>query len=150
MTDRREMILDRIEELAKGINGVKLAERYRLVLPDKNRPAIIITNGDEQVAETLGGSGRHDPAAPTVYQMMPEVNVFVSEDRKRIGPELATMRNAIIKAVLTDPILRGPDYAYRQMIQYRGLQTGVALDPHVAADLRMMFVIFYMLDPSAL
>ena len=56
MTDRREMILTRLLEIAVGVDGIVAAFRNKDEISEKQRPTIVILDADEVADDFIPSS----------------------------------------------------------------------------------------------
>ena len=94
MTDRRELILMRLLEIARGIEGVTSAFRNRDEISEKQRPAIVILDADEAAddADPVSRSSR----APRRVAMTPEIYILLGAKPEHVGTEINALRAKFI------------------------------------------------------
>lgn len=126
--DRREAILQRLQVVLAGIAGVKKCKRNALRMPERDLPAIVIFDSDEDV--DLEGYGRkRPPNAPEIVGLVPEIYVYVTgapgdgSTDDEIGPQIAAFRAKILPAIVNDAVLRS--LTHDGDIRYLGMATGL-------------------------
>jgi hypothetical protein len=147
MTDRREMILSRLLEIAKGIDGIAAAFRNRDEISEKQRPAIIILDADEAADDA-------DPAqrpsrAPRRIAMAPEIYVLLGAKPEDLGTAINILRARLVKAVLTDSQL-GSVVGSNGEIRYEGCATALARGRSMEGEMGVSFSFAYVLRTNEL
>lgn len=154
MTDRRELILDKIKTILKTVQGVQVAERNFLRPDEGLLPAVAILDGDEMIAEFPDGpsSGRwRDPNAPQSMTMRPEIYVRVAMDKSTVGTLLNTLRVRIHKALVTNADLAtlvGAGRGKNGRIQLERVQTAMGWGRTMEGEMILYYALTYILDPS--
>jgi len=145
--DKRELILVRLEEIAKDIEDVEWAGRNQSLLDDSDIRRITVLEGDELVPELSIGN-RH-AADKSQVMMIPEILIACAARTREIGPDLNMIRARLIKKVLTDEALLALT-VNRRSAQYGGLASDLAFAALMQGKMSMKFRITYMLDPKTL
>jgi hypothetical protein len=152
MTDKRELILERLLEIAAEVLGTEHADRaYRnkVDIPDERdmRPAIVILEGDEKVDDNV--PGRKRPASgPRIVQAIPHVFILAGGRPEDVGTNLNLLRAALISAVLRDVSLSG--LAHEGQVNYEGMATGLAAGRSMRGEANLVFSIPYVMRPNDL
>jgi hypothetical protein len=145
--DRRELILVRLEAIARGIEDVDWYGRNALLADSSDRRRITVLEGEEITPE-VATSNRHAGDKQQVM-MIPEILIACGARTRDIGPDLNMMRARLIKQVLTDETLLALTVNGRS-IQYGGMNSDLAFAALMEGKMSMKFRITYMLDPKAL
>jgi hypothetical protein len=146
-SDVREAILARLIVLFKQISGVNKVFRNKLRIDDEHLPAIAVLDGDETPDDSSYGKGR--PAnGPVVMVMRPEIYGFVTGDDDAVGPELNSLRSAILKTVLNDATLLG--LCKDGDIRYEGFSSAMANGRSLEGEMGLALAFVYVLRPKTL
>lgn len=141
MTDVREQIMARLEEIAAAVPGILHVARNVVRASDAENPAIYLLEGDELTnEEDLKGRRGMGPRRVT---MTPQVIIKRIRSSNEVGPDLNTLRLATINAVLSDAQLQNLTLN-KQGVGYDGMETDLAFGRqmvgHMALRFRMTFV----------
>lgn len=147
MTDRREMILARLLEIAKGIDGIAAAFRNRDEISERQRPAIIILDADE-AADDADPSQRPS-RSPRRVAMTPEVYILLGAKPEDLGTAINILRARLVKAVLTDERLR-TIVGSNGEVRYEGCATALARGRSMEGEMGVSFSFTYVLRPEEL
>lgn len=111
-TDRRELILSRLLDIFKGLDGVELAVRNRTLVDGDDLPGMFLMDADESALIAQGAArvpdgkpiGLSDLCAmtPEIYLQLP----VVKPHNQLVGPEINEWRRKIVAAVLSDASLK--------------------------------------------
>ena len=147
MTDRRELILTRLLEIAKGIDGIAAAFRNRDEISEKQRPAIVILDADEAADDA-------DPAArpsrsPRRVAMTPEIYILLGSRPEDLGSVINRLRARLVSAVLTDAPLVSI-VGSNGDIRYEGCATALARGRSMEGEMGISFSFTYVLRPEEL
>jgi hypothetical protein len=146
--DRREQIIARIVLIAGGLPGVKTVERNKTQISERQRPAIVVLDGNEEGAVGEFALGR--PAiTPKIISMMPEVWLMVGGPKETVGSALNELRAAVVRAILEDFSLQdfvGETGGY----QYQGCVTDLTLGEQSEGLMGLHFAFHYPLRSSEL
>lgn len=148
MFDRREAILQRLVEIAEGVDGVPFVFRNQLDLSERQRPAIVILDSDEVTDQGGSGPGKH-PRAASVVSMTPEILILLQDNARVVGPALNSIRARLLRAVLSDTSLRtitGPN----GFVRYEGCATGLSRGRNMEGEMGLSLAIQYPLIISEL
>jgi len=147
MTDRRELILMRLLEIARGIEGVTSAFRNRDEISEKQRPAIVILDADEAAddADPVSRSSR----APRRVAMTPEIYILLGAKPEDLGNAINILRARFVKAVLTDAQL-GSTVGTNGDVRYEGCATALARGRSMEGEMGVSFSFTYVLRPEEL
>jgi len=145
MTDRRELILARLLEIAKGIEGIAAAFRNRDEISEKQRPAIVILDADE-------ASDDADPTArptrsPRRVAMTPEIYILLGSKPEDLGTAINALRARLVTAVLTDSALLSI-IGSNGDIRYEGCATALARGRSMEGEMGVSFSFTYVLRPE--
>jgi hypothetical protein len=143
MNDPRDAILDRIETLCGGVEGVKRATRNVTAIEDHDLPAICLLDGDEEsLDEHPPGVS---PRATVRVVLKPQIVIF-ARDRNAalVGPSLSTLRERLRRAILFDTQLQALVGPNGQM-SYRGMQTAFAAGRSLTGEAIALFEFRYVL-----
>lgn len=147
MTDRREAIMARLEDIAAGVATIRNVYRNVKQVPDDKLPACVIMEGDEAADD-------NDPVnrpttSPRRVHMTPQVVIVSGAPVTEIGTDINTIRAAMIKAVLTDATLLALTLD-DQGVRYLGLESDLAMGRSMFGQMALNFSISYVLNPSDL
>ena len=147
MTDRREMILTRLLEIAVGVDGIVAAFRNKDEISEKQRPAIVILDADE-AADDADPTTRPS-RSPRRVAMTPEIYILLGAKPEDLGIAINTLRARLVKAILMDPslltILGSSGDA-----RYEGCATALALGRSMEGEMGVSFSFTYVLRPEEL
>lgn len=141
--DRREGILVRLVEIAASIEGVLLAGRNLDAVSERNRPAVLIFDADEQVETPATGAGR-SAAGASIVAMSPEILLVLGETAAAVGSSMNAIRAALIKAILSDSELLSL-CGTNGSIRYEGLATGLSRGRNMEGEMGFAFSFRYPL-----
>lgn len=153
-TDTRELILERILVTAETVPGITTAVRNRQLLSTESRPAIVLLDGDEQPKlslETRRLRGRAGPMTGQIMTLRPELYILLKEGRpnnETIGAELNAFRIAFLASMWADVTLAdlvGPN----GNLVYNGCATDLKSGSALSGEMRLDFVVNYLLKPTA-
>ena len=147
MTDRREMILTRLLEIAVGVEGIVAAFRNKDEISERQRPAIVILDADEAADDA-------DPAsrpsrAPRRVAMTPEIYILLGAKPEDLGTAINRLRARFVKAVLGDAQLR-LIVGSNGDIRYEGCATALARGRSMEGEMGVSFSFTYVLRPEEL
>jgi hypothetical protein len=144
--DKREAILQRLVQIAAGLEGVATAVRNHDEISERARPAIAIFDADESMAEH---SSEHPGRAPNIIEMSPEVLILLGAKPERVGSALNTLRAKLIKTVLTDRQLNelAGSNGY---VRYAGCSTHLGHGRSMEGSMSVQFSFAYVLRPEQL
>ena len=147
MTDRREMILTRLLEIAVGVEGIVAAFRNRDEISEKQRPAIVILDADE-AADDADPSSRPS-RAPRRVAMTPEIYILLGAKPEELGSVINALRARFVKSVLGDSQL-GSIVGTNGDIRYEGCATALARGRSMEGEMGVSFSFTYVLRPEEL
>lgn len=153
MADKRELILQRLEQVSAGVPGIAATARNRGLLRNEQRPAIVVLDGDETTASTGGDSRGRARMTPQVVRMRPEIYILPREARPTgeddKGEDPGTVANdyrmLLLQAIAADEQIRqliGPNGG----IVYQGMVTDLHSGGYLAGEARLDLSISYVLD----
>jgi hypothetical protein len=146
--DKREAILQRLVEIAAGLQGIATAVRNQDEISEHKRPAIVVFDADEssdEVAERLDHPGR----APNLVVMTPEVLILLGALPESVGPALNALRAKLVKAVLTDAQLIALA-GVNGRVRYGGCSTHLGHGRSMEGSMGVQFTFAYVLRPEQL
>jgi len=144
---QREDILARLVAVCATIPGVVLCARNRDEITDRQKPAVIIWDADEVANE--GEPKRAGAAGPQIISMTPEVYILTTGLPATVGTDLNALRDALLKAVLTDATLRTITGA-NGSIRYEGCATGLARGRSMEGEMGVSLSFQYPFNPNTL
>ena len=147
MTDSRELILVRLLEIAKGIEGIAGAFRNRDELSEKQRPAIVILDADEAADDADPGS--RPARSPRRVEMTPEIYILLGAKPEELGSVINLLRARFVKSVLGDSQL-GSIVGTNGDIRYEGCATALARGRSMEGEMGVFFSFTYVLRPEEL
>ena len=147
MTDRREMILTRLLEIAVGVEGIVATFRNKDEISERQRPAIVILDADEAADDA-------DPAsrpsrAPRRVAMTPEIYILLGAKPEDLGTVINTLRARFVKAVLGDAQL-SLIVGSNGDLRYEGCATALARGRSMEGEMGVSFSFTYVLRPEEL
>lgn len=147
MTDKRELILDRLQEVAGGVVGVVTSERNRIEADELQLPLVSVLEGDEDTQGDEDRTRRRSSSHPYIVTATPQV--LIRAGGFDAGTQINTLRADIIKAVLDDEELNSLALN-RRGIRYVGMQSTMHLARWQFGLTALVFSIKYDLDPAEL
>ena len=144
---KREDILARLVTVCATIPGVVFCARNRDEITDRQKPAVVIWDADEVANE--GEPKRAGASGPQIISMTPEIYILLSGSPETVGTQLNTLRDALLKAVLTDATMRtitGPNGA----IRYEGCATGLSRGRSMEGEMGVSISFQYPFNPNTL
>jgi hypothetical protein len=144
--DRRESILARLVEIAATVPGVVTAVRNQDEVSEGKRPAVIILDADEQVADPPGRSN-HAGNAGTLVTMTPEIYLMLGASPDDVGSSINEFRAAFLGVVLGDTGLAGI-VGSNGSVAYQGCGTGFGRGRNMEATMAVSIAFTYPLFPS--
>lgn len=147
MTDKRELILDRLQLVAGGVAGVVTSSRNRIECDETQLPLVSVLEGDEDIQGDDEATRRRTSSHPYTVTATPQVLVRAGGDDA--GTKINTLRAAIIKAILADEQLNELTLN-RRGIRYAGMQSTMHLARWQFGLTALVFAFKYALDPSEL
>ena len=146
--DKRELLLQRLVDVAQGLPGIVAVTRNQDELSEYKRPAIAVFDSDETADET---TERHDHPgrAPNLVVMTPEVLILLGAPPESVGTALNEVRAKLVRAVLTDAeliALAGPN----GRIRYAGCSTHLGHGRSMEGSMGVQFTFAYVLRPEQL
>ena len=147
MTDRREMILSRLLEIAVGVDGIVAAFRNKDEISEKQRPAIVILDADEAADDADPGS--RPARSPRRVAMTPEIYILLGAKPEELGSVINALRARFVKSVLGDSQL-GSIVGTNGDIRYEGCATALARGRSMEGEMGVSFSFTYVLRPEEL
>lgn len=156
MTDIRESILVRLEDVLGGIAGITSVYRDRAEMPIEKLPAAILLDGSEFVAQEIPPH-KFVKMPPALFTLVPQIfivlkprddmtNTTLDGADAPVGPELSDYRNKVIAAVVNDPTLLSLVGSNGQ-ITYRGSDTDMQSGSSMVGQIQLHFHFNYTLIP---
>ena len=145
MTDRREMILTRLLEIAVGVDGIVAAFRNKDEISEKQRPAIVILDADEAADDADPGS--RPARSPRRVAMTPEIYILLGAKPEELGSVINALRARFVKSVLGDSQL-GSIVGTNGDIRYEGCATALARGRSMEGEMGVSFSFTYVLRPE--
>lgn len=153
MTDRREIILQRLVTIIEGVQGIQAVER-NFIRPDEDLlPAVVVFDGDEAIADIPNPERWKDPSAPQMMTMRPEIYVRTAFHHSRVGTEMNILRARIHKALTADGQLTahvGAGRGGNGRIMLERVQTGLGVGRTMEGEMILHYAFTYILSPSEL
>jgi len=146
--DKREVILQRLAEIAASLPGIATAVRNQDEISEHTRPAIAVFDADESADERAEQQG-HPGRAANIVEMTPEVVILLGAKPERVGPALNELRAKLVKAVLTDAQLNGLAGANGR-VRYAGCSTHLGHGRSMEGSMGVHFTFAYVLRPEQL
>jgi hypothetical protein len=147
MTDRRDMILSRLLEIAVGVDGIVAAFRNKDEISEKQRPAIVILDADEAADDADPGS--RPARSPRRVAMTPEIYILLGAKPEELGSVINALRARFVKSVLRDSQL-GSIVGTNGDIRYEGCATALARGRSMEGEMGVSFSFTYVLRPEEL
>jgi hypothetical protein len=145
LSDRREEILYRIEQILNDIPGILTLFRNVDEIPESSRPCLVLIDGDEAISPTATGRN----GQPMVMEMNPIIAIGVSDRPSTLGAQANGFRASILAALLGDAELLALATSNGR-IHYTGANGKLSHGSLMASDLQLNFTIAYKLDPAEL
>lgn len=146
MTDTRELILQRLLQIAGDTAGVVYAQRNDND-PGQKLPAVLVLEGDEQMSPATDESRRRPAGVMIPMQMIPQLMIVGGDKPADLGTQLNAIRRRLIDAVSFDTTLialAGKPGG----VAYRGLVSDLGLGRTMHGRMSLQFAINYMLVPE--
>ena len=147
MTDRREMILTRLLEIAVGLDGIVAAFRNKDEISERQRPAVVILDADETADDADPNS--RPSRAPRRVAMTPEIYILLGAKPEDLGTAINTLRARFVKAVLGDAQL-SLIVGSNGDLRYEGCATALARGRSMEGEMGVSFSFTYVLRPEVL
>ncbi|PSJ55764.1 hypothetical protein [Pseudaminobacter soli (ex Li et al. 2025)] len=145
--DHREAILARLVEIAAGVEGVIKAYRNKSDVPERQRPAIVIWDADEQADD--GDPTKRPTNAPRRIHMSPEIYILLSGSPEGVGTLINQIRARFVRAVFSDASLK--DMTFNgEGIRYEGCATGLARGRSMEGEMGVSISFTYRMWPDKL
>jgi hypothetical protein len=145
MTDRREAILSRLEEILGGLDGGWQAFRNKEDLTPRMYPCFVLFDGHEDRIDSGERIGMRTQGIGLV-KMTPRIGIYLSEDPETVGPDLNAMRISVLKAVLTDAALLD-SLTFNGDMFYEGAGTALDRGMEMTGEMLLSISFTYMLNP---
>jgi hypothetical protein len=153
----REDILNQIELVLSGISGVMTCARDRGLLEEDEKPAIIMLDGREDLAQTDVVRHKSVRMPPAIFKLQPQIfvilpqrdtasNLTVNGQPAPIGPELSAWRDMVLGALINDATLLTMIGTEGQ-ITYRGMQTDMQTGATLAGQMQLFVDFHYVWMP---
>lgn len=148
MADKRELILQRLEQIMLTIPGIAASVRNRGLRSNESRPAIVLLDADEERVTTGGNVRGRARMVPQIMRMRPEIYILMKEKRptnEEVGQGLNVFRNEIVEKVSNDPTLISL-VGSNGGIVYEGFTTDLKSGSWLSGEARLDFSFNYLLD----
>ncbi len=159
MSDNREAILARLEELLGEVSGIVKVWRDRSQIAPTDAtelPAIVVLDGKEQVTTDVMAR-KTVLMPPAMINLSVQVwlvlrprdnpdNLTLDGAVAPVGPELSAYREKILAAVLNDPTLISL-VSRNGQIDYRGSETDMAIGATMVGMMCLYFDFSYVFEP---
>lgn len=133
MTTRREALLVHLFEVLKTVPDVRSTWRNKAALPNDERPAVYLLDGDETNANPDLGTNRGrgpSPAHPYLLHLLPQIHIALDdrtvENNTTVGPDLNKLLEEIQYRITHDDELRELVTANGDIV-YLGLQSDLGV-----------------------
>ncbi len=146
MTDRREMILERLLAILDAIPGSNAAFRNKTDIAEGTRPCIVLIDGDE---DAEGRDSNRAGRAPRRVHMHPQIYILAGGQAEDIGTTLNEMRAAAIYELTHDVTLQALTVNADDVV-YEGAQSLIEDGRRVEGVIVLSFSITYLLRPGDL
>lgn len=149
--DTREDLIARLVVIMGTVPGITSSVRNRNLRSNEQRPAMVLLDGDETPRVSLRGQrGRAAMMAPQIMELRPEVYILLQEGRpnnETVGQQLDAFRIVFLKKVWEDTIL-STLLGSNGSIVYNGCQTDLKSGSSMSGEMRLDFVMNYVLKPT--
>lgn len=155
-TDKRELILVRLQGVLGGIAGLAPAQVFR----DRGEfdeekatfPIAVLLDGTERKLSE-GRDGRGDAVLPMIMELSPQIFLIlkpkVLNKASEYGPEISGWRVKMLKAIFFDSALLAL-LGSNGGVDYRGMDTDMQTGQNMEGQLRFNFAFRYVLNPNDL
>lgn len=144
MSDTRELILARLFEIGRGLDGVRTMVRNQDSISEELTPALFLLDADEIANEN---DPRDRPSnAPRRVTMTPEFRILLMAPPEAVGSQLNAFRARLIKAVLHDADLLALTTEGRGA-RYAGAVSQLKAGRSMQGDMLCAFSFAYYLKP---
>lgn len=142
MTDKRELIIQRLVAIAQSIDGIRNVFRNKNVGSDSDCPAIIILDGDEAADDNDPHRQTKTPD-PRRVGMTPEIYVIHGSTPETIGTILNEYRVKLMVAIMGDDTLQ----SLCEEIRYEASATDLSRGRSMEGQIGVSFTFTYMMKP---
>lgn len=156
--DMREDILARLFVVMESMDGITTNVRNRGLMSNEQRPAQVLLDGDEVprlTVDTKRIKGQAALMAPQIMSARPELFFLPKEKRptnvadgKNIGTEANEWRIAFMKKLWADVELAAL-LGSNGSIVYNGCETDMKSGSAMSGEIKLDFVVNYVLRPMA-
>ena len=137
--DRRELILQRLVEVASGVAGIMGSFRNRPSVPEHSRPAFLVNDGDEAAEELPKKAGAQN-AKVDIIVMTPDI--FLLAGGAESPTTLNMLRCLLVDAIYNDATLLSLTGTNGD-IRYVGCNTKDALGRQLEGEMQINFELQY-------
>jgi hypothetical protein len=142
--DTRELILQRLVEVARTIEGVKRVFRNQTSPDESSYPAIVILDANEAKRD-MGLTQGRPGVAPAIMELRPEIFLVLGDLPEDVGSALNAFRAKIISAIIQDEQLNSLCGAQPDRISYDGCATGLSSAREIVGAMMLSFTFAYVL-----
>jgi hypothetical protein len=146
MTDRRELILSRIEEILQGIDLAANVYRNKEDLTENMQPCFVLFDAHEEKVD-IGEMFGMQSLGRAIVRMTPRIGVYVAGLPEDVGPQLNEMRLAALKAIFNDSTLLST-ITLNGDIVFEGCATALDRGAEMVGEMILSIGFVYPLNPS--
>jgi hypothetical protein len=154
----REDILVQIGAILAAIAGVKTFCRNRGEMSDVELPAIIMLDGREDIVDNRVAQMKSVKMPPAVFRLQPQIfvilrqrddatNLTLDGEDAPIGPELSYWRDAVLAALINDPVLIEMLTTTGQVV-FRAMETDMQTGGTMQGMMRLSIDFNYVWQPA--
>lgn len=154
----REDILTQIGAILASIAGVMTFARNRGEATDVELPAIILLDGREDIVDNRVAQMKSVRMPPAVFRLQPQIfvilrqrddatNLTLDGHDAPIGPELSYWRDAVLAALINDPVLIDMLGTTGQIV-YRGMTTDMVTGATLQGQMQLFLDFNYVWSPA--
>lgn len=141
LKDRRELILSRLMEIGVALPGIESAFRNSDTVPDKARPAFLLSDGDE-FSTDADRAAQLQKSGIYLTTMTPMITLFASGSTDTMEKTLSDIRVELAYAVCSDLTIKALT-GTNGNIRYNGCRTSDEFGRRLEGELRVDFEFTY-------
>jgi hypothetical protein len=141
LKDRRELILSRLMEIGVALPGIEAAFRNSDTVPEKARPAFLLSDGDE-FSTDADREAQIQRVGIYKTTMTPAITLFASGSTDTMEKTLSDIRVELVNAVCTDETIKSLTHPTGN-VRYNGCRTSDEFGRRLEGELRVDFEFTY-------
>jgi hypothetical protein len=146
MTDRREAILSRLEEILATIDLASNVYRNKEDLTENMQPCFVLFDAHEEKVD-IGEKIGMQSLGRAIVRMTPRIGVYVAGLPEDVGPQLNEMRVAALKSIFNDAALLSTITLNGDMT-FEGCTTALDRGAEMVGEMILSIGFVYPLNPA--